>query len=128
MADIRATTQPVTYCVRPDYTGRLGCHTWCMAQRRRKVLSVTIPDWIVKEAGERYGNVSEFAERAMANQLRLDRQVEALEGVAGDGDPELGRRLLDEIEARPEYPVLAAKWDADLARVEAELRTRRASE
>ncbi|MFN2463899.1 MAG: hypothetical protein ABR573_08375 [Candidatus Dormibacteria bacterium] len=95
-----------------------------MTERRRKVLSVTVPEWIVAEASARYGNVSEFAERAMANQLRTDRQIEAIEALAGDGDPDLGRQRLDQVEASPEFPGLARKWDREMARAESELRRR----
>lgn len=93
-----------------------------MTQRRRKAFSATIPEWLLRDAGERYGNVSEFVERAMVTQMQLDRQLTALYTAAGDGDPEKGRRAMDEFEATPEYPELAAQWARKYAALEQELR------
>ena len=93
-----------------------------MTLRRRKAFSATVPDWLLREAGDRYGNVSEFVERAMVTQMQLDRQLEALHTAAGDGDPEKGRRALDEFEASPGYPELAAQWARKYAELDHELK------
>jgi hypothetical protein len=93
-----------------------------MTQRRRKAFSATIPEWLLREAGEQYGNVSEFVERAMVTQMQLDRQMTALYTAAGDGDPEKGRRVMDEFEMTPEYPDLRAQWAREFALLEQELR------
>ncbi|GAC1581429.1 MAG: hypothetical protein NVS3B24_17970 [Candidatus Dormibacteria bacterium] len=94
-----------------------------MTQRRRKAFSATVPDWLLQEAGERYGNVSEFVERAMVTQMQLDRQLEALYTAAGNGDPVTGRRSMDEFEASPGYPELAAQWERTYAGLDQELKT-----
>ena len=93
-----------------------------MTKGRRKAFSATIPEWLLQEAGERYGNVSEFVERAMVTQMQLDRQLTALYTAAGHGDAERGRRVMDEFEASPEYPELAAQWERKYAELEQELR------
>src|SRR5437879_5861207 len=81
-----------------------------MTERRRKAFSATVPEWLLKEVSARYENVSEFTERALETQLQLDRQVEALETLAGNGNRELGRRRLEAIEKQPGYPELEARW------------------
>jgi hypothetical protein len=93
-----------------------------MTERKRRVLSVTVPEWLVREVSSRYSNVSEFAERALTNQLRMESQVHAIEVLAGDGDPELGRKRLDEFETQPGYAALAKEWDRGWKRAEAELK------
>lgn len=84
-----------------------------MTERRRKVFSATVPELLLKEVSARYGNVSEFTERALQTQLDLDRQLEAIEIAAGKGNRARGRRVLEDIEKQPWYPDLAARWDRE---------------
>jgi hypothetical protein len=93
-----------------------------MTERKRKVLSATVPEWLLKEVTARYGNVSEFTERALTNQLRMESQAHALYVAMGDGDADAGRRQLEEFEASPEYPALKKAWDKKWAAAEKELR------
>ena len=84
-----------------------------MTERRRKVFSATVPELLLKEVSARYGNVSEFTERALQTQLDLDRQLEAIEILAGSGSRARGRKILDEVAREPGYPDLAARWDRE---------------
>jgi hypothetical protein len=84
-----------------------------MSERRRKVFSATVPEWLLKEVSASYGNVSEFTERALQTQLELDRQLEAVEIMAGKGNRGVGRRLLDDLKREPGYPDLAAQWERE---------------
>jgi hypothetical protein len=76
----------------------------------RKVFSARVPAWLLREVSANYGNVSEFTERALKTQLQLDRQEVAIEALAGDGDRERGRRILDEVERQPGYADKEASW------------------
>lgn len=89
------------------------CNIWCMTERKRKVFSATVPEWLIKEVSASYGNVSEFTERALQTQLQLDRQLEAIEVLAGQGKRAKGREVLKAVEAEPGYAARAAQWDRE---------------
>ena len=90
-----------------------ACNIRCMTERKRKVFSATVPEWLIKEVSASYGNVSEFTERALQTQLQLDRQLEAIEVLAGLGNRARGQAVLEAVEAEPGYAALAADWDRE---------------
>ena len=91
----------------------------------RKVFSARVPAWLLREVSASYGNVSEFTERALITQLQLDRQEAAIETLAGDGDRDRGRRLLDDLERQPGYAALEEGWRREEQRAERDLARRR---
>lgn len=91
----------------------------------RKVFSARVPAWLLREVSASYGNVSEFTERALITQLQLDRQEAAIETLAGDGDRDRGRRLLDDVERQPGYAALEEGWRREEQHAERDLARRR---
>lgn len=95
------------------------------ANAPRKVFSARLPAWLLREVSASYGNVSEFTERAMITQLQLDRQEAAIETLAGNGNREKGRRILDEIERQPGYAEMEQGWLREMREDERKLARRR---
>jgi hypothetical protein len=91
----------------------------------RKIFSARVPAWLLREVSASYGNVSEFTERALKTQLQLDRQEAAIETLAGGGDREKGRRILDDIERQPGHAEIEAAWVREERQAERQLARRR---
>ena len=90
----------------------------------RKIFSARVPAWILREVSANYANVSEFTERALITQLQLDRQRSAIETLAGDGDRERGRELLDAVEAEAGHAKREAAWRRQELRAERQVMRR----